>query len=194
MTEQQEKSRQEALDYVAEQTKYAFYLNDSKNPSKLECQLGQPLTSAAFEARLKKLNPNLLGEIHPTKADKRCLYLIDQRGKQFICAYENGYMPEFSVWRTKTEEVWDGTTHITKADLPKGEMVNGEWEWEENKRPGYKYVEIPYGEAIRGWRTVLLKIIGNFINTPAEVERIFGTCDSMSWAAHTKKRNIQAPF
>ncbi len=190
-----EKQRYDAVKYVEDQTKYAYLLaNSQDNPSIWERQLGQPFTSLEFERRLKKLNPNLHFEVHPAKPDKKCLYLIDIRGKQFICAYENGYMPEQSVWRTKDEEIWDGTTHIKKADLPDGEFVDGEWMWNSKERPGYTTVKIPYGEAIRGWRTVLLKIIGNFINTPAEVEKIFGTADTAGWAQHTGKSVQNIPF
>ncbi len=191
-----EKQRHEALQYVADQTKYAVYLNDATdNPSIWERQLGHPYTSVDFEARLRKLNPNLIFEHHPYKPDKKCLYHVNRLGKHFICAYENGYAPEHSVMRTRTEEVWTGQTHIIKKDLPKGEFVPGKgFIWDSRVTPGFKEVEVPWGEAIRGWRTVLIKLVGNLIVTVSEVERVFGADDTAEWKKHTGKGVTSIPW
>lgn len=191
-----EVQRQKTRDYIAEQTQYSVYLNSAKdNPSVWERQLGRAFTTPELENRLKKLNPNLCFERHPFKPDKKCLYHIDQRGKQFICAYENGFSPEHSVMRTKTEEVWNGDTHINKKDLPKGEFVPGRgFIWDSPVNPGFKHVEIPYGERIRGWRTVLIKLLASGLCTINSVENIFGCDDTAEWKQHTGKGKTGIPW
>ena len=191
-----EKQRDETLKYIERETQYCHFLNDPQNnPSIWERQLGSALTSTQLEARLRKLNPNFIFENHPLKSDKKCLYWNDSRGKQFICAYENGFMPEHSVFKVKEDEVWTGQSHFDKKDLPKGEFVPGRgMVWDSDVTPGFKKVYIPWGEKVRGWRTVLIKIIGQRLCTPTEVEKIFGSSNSAEWHKHLGKGQSTVPW
>lgn len=190
-----EQRRQEALDYVEEQTRHAIWLSDKDtSPANAERQLGKSMTSEAFEKKLRRLSRKLLPEPHPHKADKRCLYLVDSRGKQFLCAYESGFMPEHSIMKVKKEEVWTGQTHINKKDLPKYDLTPEGIVWHSGVTPGFQHIDLPWGELKRGWRTVLLKIIGNFIATPTEVEKIFGVDNTREWKGHTRKGEVTTPW
>lgn len=200
-----EKQKQEAADYVKTQIENSKYLSNPKlnNPCLHEKQIGQSFTSLEFDARLKKLNPALLTEVHPHKSDKRCLYWVTRLGKKFITTFENGYIPEHSIWAAKDEEVPDTNflrqkevggylfNHIDKKDIPKSEFVPGKGlVFEGSVQPGYKVVSIPYMEAKRGWRIVLCYVVKELISTPTEVESIFGIDDSAIWARNLGKRKV----
>ena len=200
-----ERQQQEARDYVKKQTENAIYLSNPKfnNPCHYERQLGRSFTPLELDARLKKLNPNLLSEVHPHKSDKRCLYWLTRQGKKYITTYENGFIPEHSIWAYKEEEVPDTdfmrskevggyiVNHINKKDIPKSEYsADKGLTFEDNVNPGYTKVSIPYMEAKRGWRTVLTYIVKEFIATPTEVESIFGSDDSAGWARNMGKSKV----
>ncbi len=199
-----EKQRQEAADYVKKQTENAVYLSNPKfnNPCHYEKQIGHSFTPLELDSRLKKLNPNLVSEVHPHKSDKRCLYWLTREGKKYVTTYENGFIPEHSIWAYKEEEVPDTdfmktkevggylVNHIDKKDIPESEFKDGSLTFKGNINPGYTKVNIPYMEAKRGWRTVLTYIVKQFIATPTEVENIFGTDDSAGWARNMGKSKV----
>lgn len=200
-----EKQTQEAKNYVKKQVENSIYLSNPKfnNPCHYERQIGRSFTPLEFDSRLKKLNPNLVSEIHPHKSDKRCLYWLTRQGKKYVTTYENGFIPEHSIWAYKDEEVPDTdfmktktvggymVNHIDKKDIPNSTYSEeGGLTFSGNVNPGYTKVAIPYMEAKRGWRTVLTYVVKEFIATPTEVESIFGADDSAGWARNMGKSKV----
>lgn len=198
-----EREAQRLRDWVSQQYSYTLYLdNNDLSPANAERQMGRAMTSADLEVRLKKLVPNLHFERNPANATKKAVYLIHPSGKkEFICAYENGFMPEHSVMRTKEEDLPDPSYpapgimhHVERKDLPRHEFVPGEGYKFDGVQPGFKRLRMVWGEAKRGWRTVLIKLVLRGLTTPAAVEAIFGSDDRPEWAGHMGKRPVTTPW
>lgn len=189
--------------WVAEQTANAVYLKDNDlSPANADRQIGQKMFASELELRLKKLSPNLLFEVNPFNATKKALYHVRRgEGKVFICAYENGVMPEHSIMKVKEELVRDLSVGVPGAplnrkDLPKHEFVPGNgFVFDDTVAPlGFKKVLIPWGEYIRGWRTVTIRLVEQKIVTPTQVENIFGADNRPEWARHMGHKDIQLPW
>lgn len=183
-----EKQRQDIIDFIRSETANCVLLRDDDlSPCNAARQLGQTYTHEEFERKLAILCPKLKAERHPFKPDKRCLYILDARGKIFVCAYENGFLPEHSIFSVKTKEVWDRvTTHINKKDLPKHEVTPDGVIWH-GPLPGFEDVDIPWNEVKRGWRTVLVRLVEERIATPRQVENVFGSDNRPEWKKHLGK-------
>lgn len=205
----QEAVRERMKAWVLEQIKDSVYVREHEiSPANSERQLGRYMTSAEFEQRLKKKFPNLHFEVNPFNPTKKALYVIDRRGKTYICSYENGFMPEHSIMKIKEIEVPDldilrqkdpvrhGLGHIERKDLPKSEFdpKQGFIAVSTGLKPGFKKVAVPWGEVVRGWRTVLVKLVLANVTTPAEVEAIFGAANRREWAEHMGKREKTLPW
>lgn len=192
-----EKQKADLQEWVKNQTANAIWLNNDQNPTNVMRQMGRPLTAAQFEAKLKRILPNMHTEFNFFRPDKKALYVVDRRGKNYVCPYESGLMSEHSILAQKDEEVWDGTTfHIDRRDMPKGEWVPGEgWQFDpRDKRPGMKTVTQPWHEVMRGWRTVLIYLVKEGYLSPAIVEREFDSDDRPEWAGQMGKRPITRPW
>ena len=195
----QEKHQADVRKWVLDQVAHAVYLEDNNlSPANADRQIGQPMFANDLEVRLKKLNPNLYFESNPFNKSKKACYLLQPgAGKVFVCAYENGVMPEHSIMKVKEEEVWDvDQVHLNRKDMPKHEFVPGVgYQFDPTAaRPGFKKVKLPWGELTRGWRTVLLKIVISGLATITDVERIFGTDNRPEWAGHTGKKPVTTPW
>lgn len=193
-----------ALEKITLSNCVKVFENENLAPYDEVKQLGKVLTSSELENNLKKINPYLIFEYNPYDRTKKAIYFIRNNKKDFICAYENGFIPEHSVMKYKTEDVWDHTVDLlTSKDLPKSELVEDKTSplgcklvFDESKpRPGWKRVQIPWGELKRGWRTVLLKLLQNNLITLYDAELTFGTDDRITWAARTgKRKGLKLPF
>lgn len=202
-----EKHEQQVRDWVAEQQNNVVVVDSlDLSPANSERQIGKAMFAPALEQGLRRLNANLHFEINPWNTSKKALYHTPAGSqKTFICAYENGVMPEHSIMSVKEQEQPDsefffrglkqskGKFEINRADLPKHRVVNEgtpqqEVLWEDDKTPGFRKTPILWHEAIRGWRTVLIKLVQNRLATPAEVEHIFGADNRPEWASKLGKR------
>lgn len=149
-------------------------------------RLGTPLWPSELEAKLKRLNANLLFEVIAENPTHKRLSVVDQRGKHSVAVYENSLMPERSIPRLRTVEVPDPKfTHIDRKDLPKDPDA---------LRPGWRRVTIPWGEAKRGWRTVLVRLIGAGLITVTQAETEFGSDETPEWRQYTGKGDFTTPF
>lgn len=174
-------------------------------------QMGRELSSEELERRLSKLNKNLRFETNWRNHTKKALYRIQningELQKEFLCAYENGVMPERSVMKQVLKEVMDpeflgGRQTIARSDLPKYEVVPDEKSPlgqdivfdPDAKRPGMKYEVQGHGEAIRGWRTVLLALVNTKAITVNQAEREFGSDNRPEWAYKTGKQKEAVPI
>ena len=177
----------------------SVWIDSEENPTDILKRLGTPMTHLELEARLKKLTGELHFEDHPDNwrrkalpgtwlsgslplsytTPKRVAYRVLPDGsRQYLFAYEAGIMPEYSILRRISLDRWDGkTTHIDRKDLGR------------DLKPGTKRLDLPWREEVRGWRTVLVRLIQCGILTVEQVERTFGSGKTASWAAKTGKRD-----
>lgn len=151
-------------------------------------RLGQPLLPNQLEERLKRLNANLIFEVIAENPTHKRLSVIDQRGRHAVAVYENSLMPERSIPRLREMEVPDPSWNHAKTrrtDLPKHEG---------SLRPGWRKISIPWGEAKRGWRTVLVRLIGAGLITVTQAEEEFGSDETPEWRQYTGKGAFTTPF
>jgi|SRR5579883_2784268 len=189
--------------WIEDQTANAIYLKDDDlSPANIERQFGQKLSATELETKLKKINPNLIFETIVENPGHKRLSELRRGEKVIICTYPNGIIPEHSFMRVKEEVVQDmnfynsttATFHLDRKDLPKHEFVEGEGIKWDGLPLGFKKVLIPWGEYLRGWRTVLIRLVEAGAATPTQVEKIFGSDNRPEWAAHMGKQNIELPW
>ncbi len=156
-----------------------------KNP---EERLGRPLMPAALEERLTRLNPNLFYEVIPENPSHKRLSVIDARGKHFVCVYPNSLIPERSIARLRTMEVPDPT--ITGSEITRKDFSSDP----EALKPGWRRITVPWGEAKRGWRTVLVRLIQAGLITATQAEQEFGSDETPEWRQYTGKGEFTSPF
>lgn len=133
-------------------------------------QTGKGMELSKFAKKLKLVNPDVVIEPNPSQPDYAAVYLLLPNGKkEYLMACDNHWMPEWSVMGT------------TKARVPDGA---GQWKW----------VAIPHREIMRGWRTVLLRLIQKGLIALEAVERIFGAGDRESWKILTGKGRGTLPI
>jgi len=175
---------------------------DGVNFGKEDQQLGRPLSPHQLESKLSKICHNLHFITHPNNPTKKVVYHLKPDGKkEFICAYENRYMPEHSVMRVIVHEYPDPDfiatgKAIERSELPAYEKVEDVtspfgygYEFDPKaRRPGMLYIEKGHGEETRGWRTVLLRLIQHNLITVDAAEREFSTDNRAEWAKSTGKR------
>ncbi len=179
-----------------------FLRNENENPANIPQQLGNIMTGKELETKLKKLIPNLVFEYNPINPLMKALYVIRDNKKEYICSYHADMMPEHSIMKVKKEVVWDEDYDqpLKRSELPTHKWVKGKGYVFEGIPPGWKEVEIPWGEIKRGWRTVLLKLVKEGLLTVTQAEK-FGTPTSQfgkrAWSYHLGKQtdsSIQIPF
>ena len=171
------------------------FSNSPTNPLR---QWGNALTMEVFESKLATILPHFVRIFdHPSNKSVRCMHLVlpDGTMEYLQVSWAKGLLPEHSVMYTKYEDVPDlSVDSFSRLDLPKHEFVSMEEGWKFDTSagplPGYKRVETVNAEAVRGWRTVLLKLILLKVITPAQAEAVFGADDRREWANKTGKQDL----
>lgn len=124
-----------------------------------ERQAGKRMSTTRFMGRLRKLNPHLRA-LTFDQAPNTALLVLDLPDGTFqkLMPFENSEaMPEWSVMNVKKQ-----------FDINLG-----------------RYVDIPWDEKTRGWRTVLARLIRSKIIFKAQTEKAFGVGNRASWKALT---------
>lgn len=62
----------------------------------------------------------------------------------------------------------------------------------DSERPGFKKVVQPGREGLRGWRTVLAKLVMEGLLTPTQAEKEFGFGEGAAWAKHTGRLQVNS--
>jgi hypothetical protein len=153
-----------------------------------EERLGRPLLPDEFERRLARLNPNLFFEVIPENPSHKRLSILDTRGKHFVCVYPNSLIPERSIARLKVIECPD--PNVTGSEITRKDFSSDP----NALRPGWRRVTVPWGEAKRGWRTVLVRLIQAGLITPTQAEQEFGSDETPEWRQYTGKGEFTSPF
>jgi hypothetical protein len=78
---------------------------------------------------------------------------------------------------------WDAT--LTELQKRNQEIPDSE-------RPGFKKVVQPGREGLRGWRTVLAKLVLEGLLSPAQAEKEFGSGQGAAWAKHTGRLQVDS--
>lgn len=176
------------------QAKVTDFDNSPTNPQR---QWGNALPVEVFESKLATILPPFIRIFdHPKNQNVRCAHLVLPDGtlEYLQVSWTKGLMPEHSIMWTKYEDVPDLMVKSYSArDMPKGEFISEEEGWKFDTSagplPGYKRVTTVNAEALRGWRTVLLKFIVLKVITPSQAEIVFGADDRREWANKTGKQN-----
>lgn len=194
---------------LQEEAKYADLVTDL--PTTVE-KAGNWMSHLKLEEKLKRLVPNATFHPHPTKPDIRYMRPNPNLPDEYIIYSTPS--PERSIrsiirrTRIKPGILGNPNIQVSRDDLPKYEVTKpifrpdgsiaklGDILWEENSLPaGMEYIDEPGGELMRGWRTVLVYLIGARYITVDEAEREFGAANTREWAKHTGKRgSLEIPW
>lgn len=197
------KAAEETVNWIKEQTALSNVYTDNPNPFVVDPAYGTWMTAAEFERRLLKLDKNFRyiwgGESHRTQTKLLALEKPDGTLRK-LWPYEIPIMPERTIWNDVVRHVppppsyvmnpkdappcnWvplsDDLAHLWK---PNGRGV-GKWEPKDPNAllPGWTKVSLGWGEKIRGWRTMLLKLYGEKILTREQIEREFFAANTAAW-------------
>lgn len=152
-----------------------------------QAQLGRMMLTQDFEQKLFSLNKNLTAETFPKDPSKRALYITDQRGKFHLLSYEAVWMPERSVMTYTVKRVPDPKmTRLSAKERPSDDP--------DALQPGWIEVPVPGREAVRGWRTVLARLVQDKIISAAQVARVFGDDDTPEWRTHVHGAAFARPW
>jgi hypothetical protein len=190
-----EKQKQDLLKYIAEEESHLIYVEDRLiDPTDNMKQMGHSMTSWELEQRLAKILPsNCFFKDNPFNITKKAIMRVKSLTElETIVPYERGIMPEHSVMQLVERELPDRdvinrTKSITRKDLGKYEFVPGVgFVFDDTTvRPGFKRVKQIGREIKRGWRTVLLKLLGERLITISDIERYFSHGTTAEWAKFT---------
>lgn len=191
-----EAHRQEIADTVALKTRAEVtdFENSPTNPMR---QWGKAMMTADFERKLAPILPPFIKFFEDPRGEGlRHMYVVAPDLMEHLLAYPNPHMPEHSVLYTYTEDVPDmSVTHIDRKDVPDAKWISPEegYEFDTSAAPlaGMKRVTMAGGVALKGWRQVLLQLIGYGAISVADAERVFGADNRKEWGHKTGK--IYAP-
>jgi len=200
---QKDKQREQMKAWVEHQTGNAMYLDDPlTSPANALARIGKSMKSEDMEKKLKKLNHSLHFEYNSFNSSKKMIYLVDRRGKTPLFPYESGIMPERSIMNVKEEyvpvkDLFDNPKFVMdRKDLGPQKLVPGKGfvAAEGTKNPYMERVLIPWSEKIRGWRTVLIKLVISGAITPHQAETSFGAADNREWQNSLGKAKHSLPW
>lgn len=197
------RSAEQSARWLADQTVLANVYDDNYHPFSIDRSHGHWMSTIEFERRLAKLNPNfkfIWGQ-HSHKTHTKKLALLRPDGSlRELWPYEHPVMPERSIWTPVVQHVPPEPGFITRrADMPAMDWVPlcdemahlwmpngrgiGKWVPKDPNAlmPGWKKVTHRWGENLRGWRTILLKLYGEKILTREQIEREFASANTMAW-------------
>lgn len=163
-------------------------------------QVGIPMPSWQLEARLRKCNPDLAFIQHPTDPTKTQIHVMRNGELTSLFPMDRGpAIPEFSIWEARRIKTIDpdffiGGRCLERADMPKSERIpwtfdaggnvtgGGEVVFDENvPLPGEIFILAPHHEVVRGWRTVVARLVLERVIRPALAIKEFGCADSPGW-------------
>lgn len=186
--------------WVNLETINSMYLADERyDPTNAPARLGRPMSSSDLESVLSRLNPSLRfiwGGLNTSK--KWLARALPDGSLERLFPYEAGIMPERSIMSRKRLEVPDpsvlrpGPTgfmgHIERSDVPDGTGAP------DGPAPGFRYVDVPWREEVRGWRTVVLRLIVLGLISPADAERAFGHDQTPEWSSRVLGHDARRPW
>lgn len=192
---------------------------DSDTPLNPYRQAGQSIGYRKFERLIDALSPWLATSVHPGNAARGVVWRLRSDGRDYVTAYDRAILPELSIFRGYW--VWEADPDyrwktLDRADLraPKpvtlqqaddlirskgmqgalSELKKREADIDPDYRPGQRKVLKLAGEAIRGWRTHLVKCVQMEACSLGDIERLlpkFGLrahLDNASWANWTGRK------
>lgn len=194
--ESRERQREKDLEYIMHNMRDSYYLDDaSTDPTILDRQRGNAKTPEQVEALITALLPDAWFCVNPHNTGMKAAYMkpppVDAKGcplstSRFLGAYPNHEVPEWSLFAKVYEDVPDpsywgsNSKFINGADVDEA-VKNG------TLRPGWKRMRRPDEHLIKGWRSLMVVLVGRGLATPEAIERLVGAGDRLSWASHMGK-------
>lgn len=164
-------------------------------------QMGKAYTNFEFEAKLQKLNPNFRFNTFKNKEGQpaRGIWLLTPEGMKSIMGYGVGLIPENSIRRVYYKDIREKGVkkiHIDRSEIKADwDNENKEFKFDTSKpMPGFRRVWLADRELVRGWRTVLLRLMQEGYLKLTDVEREFGISDRQTWAYGTGKAGADKPW
>lgn len=171
-------------------------------------QKGKELTAEVWEARVKKLFPNVFfcTRSNYDAAERRTLNLPDgvnvrimgfmaPDGFQYLFSYMDlPVLHEWTLIRTKQERIAGTGQHFSVKDVPNMKYDPETDDWiADGPMPWENFAEVPM-VPLYGWRTGLAKLVLSGLVSVDAVEREFGTpTDNATWALRMGKQVQHAP-
>jgi hypothetical protein len=218
---QYEDQQAQVAKWIAEQTELGrFNDDDATSPLNTMSKLGKPMRTVEFEKRLAKLNPNLVFQWGIARTTHKWMCAKTPEGALVqLFVYPADQMPERSMWRKR--QMWAPDPRYTAKA---GDVDWADWEWVPvpghetwHKSDGWKYPDsiphgkwqrkdanvgragwqqhtLAWGEAVRGWRTCLVRLVQDGFLTVSQVEKEFLSDNTPEWARHTGKKSIYRPW
>lgn len=161
--------RQRALTWAEEQQPYIVAAANPHGVTNPLAQWGVPKTVKALGTTMLDLNPQLRITPSPREPDYYGVWL----GAQYLFPFgpaRGGIIPEYSVMESREIELPHVVGHMDR------------------ETPATLHDKSLGQEQIRGWRTILVRLVQAGATTPELVERAVGAAPRASWAALLKKR------
>lgn len=209
-----EKQKEQLRQYIAaEEEGTRLLADDSLDPTNYLARVGRPMHERDFEAKLKKICPVLEFRWSLREPGKKDIYIpaVAGRPEGHVLTYDGGLIPERSVYTRVYEDIIDrdqisrvegSLMHLTPDSLPKhdwgggridpatGRLTGGPgWIFDDKvPKPGFKRISRMWREYIRGWRTVLLRLMKMGLVPLIDAETFFGADNTPEWAYHTGRQ------
>lgn len=166
--------RQKQRDWAAGQWQWIQCAANPHGVTNPLAQWGAPKSVGQLRTLIQQLNPAVLIEPSPREPEFWGLWVVqpDQSRKLLFPAgpYAGGIIPEYSVMEEATVELPYVTQKFNRGD------------------PATLKERTLGKESIRGWRTILVRLVERGLASPAAVEKLVGPSPRASWAALMKKR------
>lgn len=144
-----EQTRHRAAEWFKQHVALASRLVGEFDPTNYEAQIGNPMTSETLIALIRKLQPDILVEAHPTKPWVTVISGVRGGVKFTGAVWEGGLLPEYSTMQMKEElemiplpMTSDGTEIISAGLVP-----------EETKRALVKQLDHIFNDPVKRYNT-----------------------------------------
>lgn len=217
--ERQDQEMARHFAWCTDQLRRGIVVEDA-SPTNIARQMGKPMSPEKLEGIIAKLNPSIKWRVNPFVPSKKALYIVENGVEEFICAYENAVMPEYSLFGVMTEKGYnpdlfgEHRSQFTRDMMAESKATPVSFSKLEDmaRDKGMEAVENYIAdrekdtaeigvtetkklgrEILRGWRTVLAILATAFLVSPTLVEQYVDASERESWNAHVK-RNTSSPF
>lgn len=129
---------------------------------------GRGMQWTQFEHELREVRPDITILDHP-RMPMRCIYVSEDGKLEHIASYQRAWLPEHSI-RSCVED-WEYDWSIMGVG---GKGLNGRDFDGKSPAPNKRRVIKSWHEALRGWRTILLRLMADGVLTVTEVEAKWG--------------------
>lgn len=187
------------------------------SPANSERQMGSVRSRDWLKSVIRILVPSVWFEVSSADPTKVGAYILRNGLKHYIAGFDNSaFIPEYSIFKVKEQlqfdpvngwhlservgkpisekeirNICDGDDVFTELDVvEKLSRIASDRIPGRSEQPGWQHVNVPWGEARRGWRTTLAQLVEQRLTTPTRVESLVGSSSRQDWAARMGKHRV----